>query len=132
LDNRPVVGATQQNYIYTQNGIYFVEVANEHGCKIKSDSISITDVWIVDISEENSSIVVYPNPTNGKLTIDNGKLTIESIEIFDVIGSNVYLSICSPFHSSIITIDIFHIPTGVYLLKIKTQYDIIIQKVIKH
>jgi len=30
-----------------------------------------------------------PNPTNGKLTIDNGQLTIKSVEVFDVYGRNV-------------------------------------------
>jgi hypothetical protein len=132
LDNQPVDGATQQNYIYTQNGIYFVEVTNEHGCKIKSDSINITNVWIAGISEENSSIIVYPNPTKGQLKIDNGQLKIDNIEIFDVMGRNVYSSTRPLVHSSTIIIDISHFQSGVYLLKIMTEHGIITQKGIKN
>jgi hypothetical protein len=131
LDNQPIIGAAQQNYIYTQNGIYFVEVTNEYGCKIKSDSINITDVWIADISKENSSIVVYPNPTNGQLTIENGQLEIENIEIFDVLCRNVYSSTHPIVHSSTIIIDISHLPTGMYYLKISGKENVT-KKIIKN
>ena len=37
-------------------------------------------------------VLVYPNPTTGQLTIDNGELTINNIEIFDIYGRKCQLS----------------------------------------
>ena len=64
-----------------------------------------------------SKLVVYPNPTKGQLTIDNGQLTIGDIEIFDIYGRNIYSFTRSLAHSSTTNIDISHLPAGIYFLR---------------
>ena len=63
-----------------------------------------------------SKISIYPNPTTGELTIDNGELTIESVEIYNIVGQKL-LSIES-LQSQEQTIDVSHLAQGMYYLKI--------------
>ena len=64
-----------------------------------------------------SKLVVYPNPTTGKLRITNDELRMGEIEIFDVMGrrQNVgtNLRVCPNE-----TIDISHLPAGIYFLRV--------------
>jgi hypothetical protein len=79
-DRIVINGATEQSYICTQNGTYYVGVYNEYGCYAKSDTISITniDVGIAQWKIDNEQLKIFPNPTNGKLIIENGQLTMEN------------------------------------------------------
>ena len=76
-------------------------------------------------------ILVYPNPTNGQLTIDNEQLTINNVEVFDVYGkklSSNHLIVSSSNH----LINIAHLQAGIYFVKIFTEAGIITKKVIKY
>ena len=70
-----------------------------------------------------TGIAIYPNPTKGQLTIDNGQtafglsqLTIGDIALFDIMGKK-QLSIIN-CQLSIHQIDISHLPAGIYYLQI--------------
>jgi len=78
----------------------------------------------------NNQILVYPNPTTGELTIDNGQLTINNVELYDVMGKK-QLSIIN-CQLSIEKIDLTVFPAGVYFLKITTENGIVTKKVIKN
>jgi hypothetical protein len=81
----------------------------------------------------NNNVLVYPNPvTNGQLTIDNGQLPINNVEIFDMTGKRVY-SVQIPFtiHHSPLTINISHLPAGNYTVRIHTETAIIPIKIVK-
>jgi len=124
LDNEPIADATKQSYTYTQNGVYFVAVADEEGCFAKSDTISITNVGIVSIT--NYELRIFPNPTTGKLKIENGELKMGNVEIYDIYGRKQF-SIFN-FQFSIDEIDISHLSNGVYFIKINNK----IIKVVKY
>jgi uncharacterized repeat protein (TIGR02543 family) len=71
----------------------------------------------------NDEIRIYPNPTKGEFTIynlrstiDNLRFTIESVSIYDVHGKQ--LSIVNLKSSIVNSIDISHLPSGVYFVKI--------------
>ena len=116
FNNAPISGATEQSYICTQNGIYFVEVTNEYDCKKQSDSISITNVSVVE-TVRAPSLRVHPNPVNGQLIIENGELTIENVEIYNVVGqklNNYQLSIVNYQ----LIIDVSPLASGMYFLKV--------------
>jgi hypothetical protein len=81
------------------------------------------------IVDEYIDILVYPNPTTGELRITNYELEIKNVEIFDVYGKKQFLSTCSPVHSS--TINISHLPSGIYFVKIVTENQIITKKIMK-
>jgi len=80
-------------------------------------------------SNEISAISVYPNPTTGPLTMDNGQWTINHVEIFDVYGKKQFSIVNSQL--SIEKIDISSLPAGVYFIKIATEQGTITKKVVK-
>jgi hypothetical protein len=80
-------------------------------------------------SQDLIELRVSPNPTTGQLIIDNGQLTITSIEVFDIYGRAV-----STHHSLLTThysINISHLPAGLYFVKVFTENGVFIEKVIK-
>jgi len=90
--------------------------------------IQTTDV--IDITEI-SAVNIYPNPTTGELTIDNGQLTINSVEIIDIYGrklSSHHLIVLSSHHR----IDISHLQLGIYFVRVLTEKGAITKKILKH
>jgi len=74
---------------------------------------------------------IYPNPTTGELRVENGELKIENVEIFDVYGRKQKI-IFNPQPSTFNSIDISHLPTGIYLIAIQTSSHLFYEKIIKH
>jgi len=86
------------------------------------------------------NITLVPNPTTGELRIspaggglrgwNNGELRIENVEVFDVYGRNhSSLVTC---HASLIKINISHLQSGIYFVKITTEAGITTRKIIKN
>ena len=97
-------------------------------CTIVANFIQTTDV--IDITEI-SAVNIYPNPTTGELTIDNGQLTINSVEIIDIYGrklSSHHLIVLSSHHR----IDISHLQLGIYFVRVLTEKGAITKKILKH
>jgi len=92
--------------------------------------IEVSNVGISETTHEEMKIVVYPNPTTGELTIKNEQLTINSVEVFDVVGKRLSLhhliSTSSNHH-----INVSHLKSGIYFIKINTNEGTITKKVIK-
>jgi hypothetical protein len=76
-----------------------------------------------------TSLQVYPNPTTGELQITNDELGINNVEIFDIFGRKLNHLITS---SSNHLINISHLPSGVYIVKIGTEAGEVVRKVIKN
>jgi len=72
-----------------------------------------------NITQDN--IIIYPNPTDGVITIEANN--IEQIEITDIKGKTIYLGKEDQ-------IDIRKNPPGIYFLKITTVKGFMVQKVI--
>ena len=71
------------------------------------------------------TVSLYPNPTTGNLTVSILE-DLKSIEIFTLLGSKTYTSTQK-------TINISHLPQGVYIVKISTQSGkTALKKVIKN
>ena len=75
------------------------------------------------------NITIHPNPTTGKLKIENGELKIENVEIFDVYGRKLQSKIVNL--QSKIVIDIAHLTAGIYFVKISTDVGEVVKKVVK-
>ena len=148
FEGSPINGATQQFHTCTQNGVYYVEICDENGCKSNSDTITVNPVGIVE-THCNASLRVYPNPTTGQLTIDCRDVInhVSTVEIYDVVGQCVMThntplpplegGINSPFEGGRgmsekapslleraggeVIIDISHLSAGMYFLKVGTQ-----------
>jgi len=108
--------------------------------------IEVTPLSIDEAAQALEAIEVYPNPTTGELRIENGKLRIENVEVFDVYGRKVsshHLITSSSHHlitsssnhlitsSSNHLINISHLPAGTYFVKIMTEQGEVVRKVVK-
>ena len=105
---------------------YYLTVIDEYGCAEKvGDSpihkIYVDDVGIKQLTIDNGELKIYPNPTNGKLTIslpnpsEGGAYTAENIEIYNIMGQLLQSKIVNL--QSKIVIDVSHLTAGVYFIK---------------
>ena len=78
----------------------------------------------LDTAESKKDFSIYPNPTSDYLYISNSRYPIQNVQIYDLSGKQIPTN-------SISKIDVSHLPSGVYLLAIKTQEGISHFKFIK-
>jgi len=103
----------------TEEGIYYETLQTVHGCdSVIELTLRVEGVGIVTIT--NHELRIYPNPTNGKLTIRYEESEMSSeIEVFDVVGRKLLSYTPLSSHSSpLIEIDISHLSAGLYFLKV--------------
>ncbi len=130
----PIAGATTQNYNFTLNGNYYVEVFNSLGCSTVSAVITINDVGV---NENTNTLMlsVYPNPTSADFTLEyvlekssevkinvmnvTGQLIL-SEEIIGVVGKNTK------------RIGLDKNASGIYYLQIITDENVVTKKIIKN
>jgi hypothetical protein len=81
----------------------------------------------------NASLQVYPNPTTGQLTIDNGELTIDNVVISDLMGRKHEGAKARrrERNSDGVVMNISDLPNGTYILRIITENGVVTKKVIK-
>ncbi len=110
---QPIPGEITRSYIATQNGSYAVEVT-ENGCTDTSSCISINSVGFNDVSITDV-VNIFPNPSQGKVNVDLGKLTDSEITIYALDQRVMYRQegLSSGLH--LFELDL---PSGVYLVEI--------------
>jgi len=86
--NTPVPGETGQSFTATVNGNYAVEVTTVCGVAT-STCQAITTVGLNENALFNG-VSLYPNPTNGTVTIDLGELNSAGIKVTGMNGQVVY------------------------------------------
>jgi len=123
----PISGFSSQFFTPTANGSYAVELT-ENGCVDTSACKNITSVGISE-NTFNSSINIYPNPTNGLLNIycDN-KLSNVQVIIYSAYGQVVNRNNYKSFKK--IELDLPEL-AGIYFVDIISQDNKAIFKVIK-
>jgi hypothetical protein len=85
----PITGAINQGYTATADGFYAV-IVTEGSC---SDTSSCYQIVITGVGQNTfgSSFTVYPNPTNGDITLDLGaNYNDATIRISNVLGQVVF------------------------------------------
>jgi hypothetical protein len=87
------------------------------------------EVNIESIKQDVSSIKIYPNPTMGILQIVSESVNIHKIDIFNVLGKKVLTQKAKNGRQK--TINISHLPTGMYFVRITTETGTVTQKVVK-
>ena len=107
-----------------------VKASNTQGEDTKELSITIHEnVGIGQWSTVNAQLKIYPNPTTGQLTIvmNNEQLIMNNVEIYNVVGQSVGAYPCGRPYNNEITIDISHLPAGMYFLRIGNKTTKIIK-----
>ena len=130
---------TEGKIIFHRSGNYIVEMSN-HAIYSNGDDRVIVEIEV--LPDSNNRIVeptkenftVYPNPTKGVLTIslpnpsEGGAYTADNIEIYSVTGQMVGAYPCGRPET---TIDVSHLPNGIYFIKITTDKGMSVKKVVK-
>ena len=118
-ENSPIAGETGQSFTATATGNYAI-IITENGC---SDTSACYYISIVGINENslNNELSVYPNPTDGKITIDFGRF-YDNIKV-DVINLQSLSILKQTFdneHKSI-ELDLDEFESGIYIIKLITE-----------
>ena len=124
-------------YLFVAGQMSALEMVSGFGYVHVRPNFGNPPVGIDDVGK-GVQCAVYPNPTNGQLIVEcrdaiNGISTM-NIEIFDVMGRTVGANLAvapDGTHQSQIAMDISHLPTGIYFLRIQTETGVVVRKVIK-
>lgn len=110
-----IVGATNQIYHVTQNGVYTVMVTNVNGCTRLSDTIQVILNTPVGFDEHvmNNNFCVFPNPVSSTLFIQ--AMLLDKPLCFDLIGRQVEVPFTKNHEG--FTADFTKLKEGVYILK---------------
>ncbi len=115
-----ITGATNQTFVATTTGNYAVIITDAQGCTKQSECVF---VLVSSVNGELSIVngfIIYPNPTDGQLTVYSEQLTVSNIQIVDVLG-RVERLLRTDYSSrnDIFTIDVSGLSSGVYFVKVK-------------
>jgi len=123
---------------------YLVEAVNPAGC-ISSKAVSHNSTRsnvqknfsILDNvqlrTDNDMNLKIYPNPTNGKFTIQitDLKSSINNqLSVTNILGETVYSSLINN-KSSIIELDLSDQPSGMYIVNIRTGEKVEHKKLLK-
>lgn len=115
-NNTAVVGETNQVFTPTVNGSYAV-VVSANNCSDTSACITVSTIGIEEGLYKNFNF--YPNPTDGHVTIDLGKIHESiSVSIYTIAGR--FVSEITEHDTSEMSIDL-NGSAGVYLMEIQTE-----------
>ena len=123
---------TNQTHIMQVGGTYKVKVTDNSGLCSAS---SLEFVGIDDEEKNGISYIVYPNPTNGLITlILQSKITDDIlIEITDITGKIIFGKKIQSFTGRIETaIDMAFYGSGVYLLSLTNSKGNVAKKIVVH
>ena len=79
------------------------------------------------VDEYSTSFNIYPNPANDVLFIENGN-NIEKVTIYNMTGVMIYSEECT---SNKVQVDVADLESGVYIVKIKTEDNEVINRFVK-
>jgi hypothetical protein len=113
-----------------QTGTYNVRISNGNGCYTSSDTILIGETNKDASNENNGTIILYPNPTNGSFNIyfQSNYLGEVQLSVYNILGKLIYSEwfIKTEYLMSD-KIDVKKITPGNYILKLKTTDHLILK-----
>jgi len=124
LTGLAIPGETNQTLILTANGSYAAVVISGGICDDTSDCVVINYMGIDEVT--NSVINLYPNPTHDQVTITMNA-PVAMVEVFDAQGK--LLNVLTVENNG--QVDLSNYERGVYYLRIKTENDSSLHRVVK-
>ncbi len=113
----PITLETEQTFTASENGEYAV-IITENGCTDTSDCLTVTGLGIIE-NDFGDGLVLYPNPTKGKFSVDLGqKYQNIIITISDLSGRKIQSKIYSDNQTLNLKLEE---PAGIYLVKIESN-----------
>ncbi|MBN2681251.1 MAG: choice-of-anchor J domain-containing protein [Bacteroidales bacterium] len=123
--------STNQTLTVTADGWYGVVVEDENGCWDEDSVYVILDVNVSDV-EASTVFNVYPNPNKGIFTYEINTTASENmvVELTNVHGQVVYSREENAVSVLTEEIDIRSFADGVYFLKVRTQTQNLVKKIV--
>lgn len=85
----------------------------------KNYPLSISDFYLNEIK-------IHPNPSSSQIFIKSEKYPVTKIELYNFLGMNIQTQ-----NDKVAAMDISNVSSGIYLLKIHTDYGATIRKIVK-
>ena len=90
-----------------------------NGNKMGTLTLTLKSVLSINTSDFNNTIKIYPNPSNGVITIKkNSAIELNSISIYDILGNQVQIKQFNA--SSNQSLDLTNLTKGIYLARIES------------
>lgn len=128
LENQKIEGATNQNLAVPKTGNYTLKITNDGGC---SSQFSNTVYIVMTATNElkfTENISVYPNPYNDVINIKGLTGNETTIQVYDSFGKIAHTkNVISDSYS----VNLSELPSGVYYLKLISEYGTTNYKIIK-
>lgn len=128
-DGVSIVGATNPTLTVEEPGKYTVQVSAENCVSALSDEKIII---ITGIESANDLIRVFPNPVEEILVVEIASLKSTlpiSLTLYDAIGRTIFIE---SIQSKITTINTSSYQTGLYVLKVQIDNEVVIKKIIRN
>jgi hypothetical protein len=122
-----IADATNDTLIASANGSYAVIVTNANGCSDTSDCMIVDQVGIY--FPESAVIGLYPNPTNGMVTLEIPAQEGATAFVYDAQGKLI-LTVANAKNGE--QFDLSKLSTGVYTFRVTLNNLTHIEKVVKH
>lgn len=104
-------------------GAYHYTVTDEYDCTT-TGSVTIEDVTGVD--KISNDFTIYPNPTNGQITIETQTHNASTVEVVNVIGEVI---LRDDFSNSKL-LDLSDFQDGIYLIKVSSGDEVFVKKIV--
>ncbi len=118
--------STDMNPSGLSAGDYAVDVTDANGCVVTSTTATIDNIVdVVDLSLA-TLIEVFPNPTNDKIYINWQGTSNAQISVMNITGKLILQKEIEPGNSPV---DVSHISSGIYLLRIQSGNSFITKKI---
>lgn len=108
-NNKAIPGATSSTYTMSFDGDYFAMVSDNNDCFTYSDTVTVAQLSIKDLSN-NATLKIYPNPTTGLINIEAP--FVVNVSISDILGKEI-MNV-----QNAKTVDLNKFSDGVYFLRL--------------
>ncbi len=112
-NNQAVSGANAVTFQAAANGNYAVIVTNSNGCKDTSSCVTVSKVSLDELNAD-LGLSLYPNPTNGKVSVSLEKGGFVQVSVYDFTG-HLVLDAGKMQNNEVIDLSAFY--SGVYVVK---------------
>lgn len=121
FDGYSFVNWTNDDVIFSDDQEYtFVVTGNMHYVAHFQEEVGI-DIYDKDM------LIIYPNPAKESVNIEG--VDIRSITIYSSVGKEIYHQTMNG--ENMMTIDLSHIPNGLYMIVVKRGNDLVYKKLVK-